>query len=334
MISTFRTQLSSKPAQFQITHAQKLLLLGSCFTEHIGTQLQENKFDTLTNPFGIVYNPLSMAQCLERVAAGNQPFSEGDLFENAGLWHSWAHHGRFSHPNKSRALEGINQAYHEAVEHLKKTDFLLLTFGTADVFELKETGQVVANNHKMPAAHFTARRLSVSEIEEKTRTILQTIKATNEQLQVILTVSPVRHLRNGMVENQRSKAALILACEEICKQLDFAQYFPAYELLLDDLRDYRFYATDMLHPSEVAVEYVWQFFADTFFAENTQRLNERIGKIRSAAQHRPFHPDTEQHRAFVWAQLEAIKQLKQEMPGLDFSGEEAVFLKFASQVET
>lgn len=334
MISTFRTQLSSKPAKTQITHAQKLLLLGSCFTEHIGTQLQENKFDALTNPFGIVYNPLSMAQCLERVADGNQPFSEGDLFGNAGLWHSWAYHGRFSHPNKNRALEGINQAYHEAVEHLKKTDFLLLTFGTADVFELKETGQLVANNHKMPAAHFTARRLSVSEIVEKMRTVLQTIKATNEQLQVILTVSPVRHLRNGMVENQRSKATLILACEEICKQLDFAQYFPAYELLLDDLRDYRFYAADMLHPSEVAVEYVWQFFSDTFFAENTQRLNERIGKIRSAAQHRPFHPDTEQHRAFVRAQLEAIKQLKQEMPGLDFSGEEAVFSKFASQVET
>jgi hypothetical protein len=331
---TFRTQLSSKPTPIQITHAQKLLLLGSCFTEHIGTQLQENKFDALTNPFGIVYNPLSMAQCLERVAAGNQSFSEGDLFENAGLWHSWAHHGRFSHPNKNRALEGINQAYHEAVEHLKKTDFLLLTFGTAEVFELNEKGRVVANNHKMPAAHFTARRLSVSEIVEKMRTVLHAIKTTNEQLQVILTVSPVRHLRNGMVENQRSKATLILACEEICKQLDFVQYFPAYELVLDDLRDYRFYAADMLHPSEVAVEYVWQFFSDTFFADNTQRLNERIGKIRSAAQHRPFHPDTEQHRAFVRAQLEAIKQLKQEMPGLDFSGEEAAFLKFASQVDT
>jgi len=144
-------------------------------------------------------------------------------------------------------------------------------------------------------------------------------------MQVILTVSPVRHLRNGLIENQRSKAALILACADICRQLEYAHYFPAYELLMDDLRDYRFYAADMVHPSEVAVNYVWQFFSDTYFAEKTLKLNDRIEKIRAAAQHRPFHPDTVQHRSFVQAQLDAIEKLNQEMPDLDFEMEKAGF---------
>jgi len=323
----FRTTLGPSPSSSPITHAHQLILLGSCFTEHIGHKLAERKFNALTNPFGIVYNPLSMAQCLERLVDGNQAFTQEELFENAGLWHSWEHHGRFSKPDKNETLDSINLAYHQASEHLKKTDILLLTFGTSDLFTLRETGKVVANNHKMPAALFAPRRLSVSEIVERS---VQAIKSVAHlhgvpHFKVILTVSPVRHLRNGLVENQRSKAALLLACEEICAQLDYAQYFPAYELLLDDLRDYRFYATDMVHPSDVAVDYVWQFFSDTFFAEKTRRLNERIEKIRAAAQHRPFHTNTAQYRAFAQVQMEAIANLKLEMPDLDFSKEEALF---------
>ncbi|MFN0216225.1 MAG: GSCFA domain-containing protein [Saprospiraceae bacterium] len=329
----FRTALTALPAPFPITQAHRLLLIGSCFTEHISERLAERKFNAICNPFGIVYNPHSMAQCLERIAAGNQPFTENDLFENAGLWHSWEHHGRFSKPDKKETLEGINAACNVATEHLKKTDFLLLTFGTSDIFALRESGQVVANNHKMPAGLFTKRRLSVPEIVEGTIQALERVAHLQRvahlegvpHVKVILTVSPVRHLRNGLVENQRSKAALVLACEEICAQLDYVHYFPAYELLLDDLRDYRFYAADMVHPSEVAVDYVWQFFSDMFFDEKTLRLNERIEKIRTAAQHRPFHPNLTQHQAFIRAQLEAISKLKQEMPGLDFGEEERAF---------
>jgi len=325
----FRTTLSPTSAPFQISHAHHLLLIGSCFTEHIGEKLAERKFHTLTNPFGIVYNPLSMAQCLERIANGNQAFTEEELFENAGLWHSWEHHGRFSKPDKKGALDGINKAYQQASEHMKRTDFLLLTFGTADLFRLRETGKVVANNHKMPAALFEPQRLSVSEIVERTVQAIESVAHLKSvpHLKVILTVSPVRHMRNGLIENQRSKAALVLACEEICAQLDYAHYFPAYELLLDDLRDYRFYAADMIHPSDVAVDYVWQFFSDTFFAEKTRRLNERIEKIRAAAQHRPFHSNTASYRAFAQAQLETIANLKLEMPDLDFTKEEALFIR-------
>lgn len=317
--------LKSQPAPFTIGHSDRLMLVGSCFTEHIGTRLADGKFPAVTNPFGIVYNPASIVRCLEQLFAENQFFDEQDIFENAGLWHSWEHHGRFSKPDKTEMLAGLNTAYSEAAIFLKKTNRLLLTFGTADVFELKTTGQIVANNHKMPAALFQERRLSVAEIAESTVGILQKIKSENADLQAVLTVSPVRHLRGGAVANQRSKATLVLACEEICRQLDFAHYFPAYELLLDDLRDYRFYAADMVHPSDTAVNYIWDFFADTFFSAETKRLNERIGKITAAARHRPFNPDTAEHRAFARAQLEAIESLKKEWPELDFEVETAHF---------
>jgi hypothetical protein len=199
---------------------------------------------------------------------------------------------------------------------------LLLTFGTSEVYTLRETGKVVANNHKMPANLFDLRRLSVAEIVDSTLEAVQLIRLVNPNIQLVLTVSPVRHLRSGLIENQRSKAALLLACEEICRQSPAAQYFPAYELLLDDLRDYRFYAKDMIHPSEVAVDYVWQFFSNTFFYEKNRKLHERIERIQAAARHRPFHPDTAAHQAFVHAQLAAIASLVQEYPGLDFSAEE------------
>lgn len=330
-METFRTALSAQPAPFAIGHADRLMLVGSCFTEHIGGRLASCKFPTLTNPFGIVYNPASIVRCLERLFAENQFFSEQNIFENAGLWHSWEHHGYFSKPDPIEMLTGLNLAYSEAATFLKKANHLLLTFGTADIFELKTTGLIVANNHKMPAAHFQERRLSVAEIAASALGILQKLKSENPDLQVVVTVSPVRHLRGGAVANLRSKATLALACEEICRQLDFAHYFPAYELLLDDLRDYRFYAADMVHPSDVAVDYIWNFFADTFFSPETKRLNERIGKITAAAQHRPFHPDTAEHRAFARAQLEAIASLKKEWPGLDFRVEEAYFRQFETE---
>ena len=324
-MATFRTPLPVSPAPFRISHDDRLMLVGSCFTEHIGARLLAGKFSTLTNPFGIVYNPASIVGCLERLWAENQIFSETELFEHAGLWRSWEHHGHFAQADKNAALTNINNAYRAGSDWLQRSNRLLLTFGTADVFALRATDQVVANNHKMPAAHFTPRRLSVSEIVDGTMGILQKIKTSNPDLQVIVTVSPVRHLREGAVANQRSKATLVLACEQICQNLPFAHYFPAYELLLDDLRDYRFYASDMVHPSEVAVDYIWQAFCGTFFSSSTKALLGNIEKIQAAARHRPFNPDTLEHQAFLQAQSEAVKRLQKECPRLDFSTERAHF---------
>jgi len=321
----FRTILPVQRAPFSIGHSDRLLLIGSCFTENIGARLNSGKFPIYINPFGIVYNPVSMTHSLNYLLLDNQQFEENNLFENAGLWHSWEHHGHFSRPERAATLAGINTAVKTAKEHLKKTNRLLLTLGTADVFRLRSTGRVVANNHKMPGALFEQGRISVAETTERVTAVLEKIKIQNPDLQVIMTVSPVRHIRNGLVENQRSKATLLLACEQICQALSFAHYFPAYELLLDDLRDYRFYADDMLHPSKVAADYIWQFFGDTFFSEETRRLYARIEKITAAMQHRTFHPETPEHRAFARAQLVAIEQLSEEFPELDFSTEKGYF---------
>lgn len=320
---SFRTEFPVRRAKFSITHQRQLLLVGSCFTEHIGRHLTAAKFPVAVNPFGIVYNPVSIMRSLERLWAGNQPFTVSDLFENQGLWHSWEHHSQFSHPDRSVMLESLNAAYAASAEVLRRTDRLLLTLGTADVFAQKTNGAIVANNHKMPAASFTQRRLSVAEIVQGIVDILQKIATERPDFQVILTVSPVRHFRGGAVENQRSKATLVLACEALCEQLPFATYFPAYELLLDDLRDYRFYAADMVHPNEVAVDYIWEYFADTFFDAATRQLMGRIEKIQHATRHRPFHPGIAQHQAFVQSQLAILAGLTTAYPHLDFAEEMA-----------
>ncbi len=358
-MKTFRTVFPTYSAPFTITHADRLLLIGSCFTEHIGARLETGKFTTLVNPNGIVYNPVSIARTLsfllwerpdssglirpnherienslygsisehndERIDPELSGRSHNNLVEYHGLWHSWEHHGVFSKPDRQATEDGIRLAQQQAAGFLQKTDYLLLTLGTAEVFSLRETGQVVANCHKAPASWFEQRRLTVSETVQALSDVLSQIKAKFPEIRVILTVSPVRHLRNGFVENQRSKAVLTLACAELCEQFDYLHYFPAYELLLDDLRDYRFYTADMIHPNEQAVDYIWQYFSETFFTPETQRLLDQIGKIAAAARHRPFNPDTAEHRAFARAQLEKIEGLVKENPGLRFEAERAIF---------
>jgi len=312
-------------APFGIAHTDRALLVGSCFTEHIGDRLAGAKFPTLTNPNGIVYNPVSIARSLHALQQPDVD-SANDLFQHQGLWHSWEHHGRFSHPDRDTAAEKMTVAHRQAAAFLKTANRLLLTLGTADVFALRDTGQVVANNHKVPADRFAQRRLSVTETADALAEALLPLHAAMPGLRVVLTVSPVRHLRAGFVENQRSKAVLALACAELCERLDFAHYFPAYELLLDDLRDYRFYAADMVHPADTAVDYIWEHFAETYFSPETQNLLERISKISAATRHRPFHPESPEHRAFAQRQMEQIGQLSAEHPHLDFEGEKSVFV--------
>ena len=326
-MKTFRTVFPIQHAPFSLTYADRLLLAGSCFIEHIGERLTAGKFTTLANPNGIIYNPLSLAQSLEFLL-NQETYTKADLFNCNGLWHSWAHHGAFSNPDEQAAANGIQQARETAAVFLEKTNRLLLTLGTAEIFTLRETGQVVANCHKAPAGWFDQRRLGVPETVEALSGLFQKLKAVLPDLQVILTVSPVRHLRNGAIENQRSKAVLLLACAEICGQFDFVYYFPAYELLLDDLRDYRFYAPDMAHPNELAVDYIWQHFAETFFPPDTRQLLAQIEKIRMATTHRPFFPDTPEHRAFARTQLERIEQLSKEHPELDLSVEKTHFQQY------
>ncbi|MBK8491249.1 MAG: GSCFA domain-containing protein [Saprospirales bacterium] len=300
--------------------------MGSCFAEHIGAKLVARKFKTLVNPSGILYNPLSLTQTLGWIAEGHR-FEDADVFEWQGQWNSYYHHSRFSALDRDVLLEGINQAIGAAgIFFREKTTRLLLTLGTAQVYEHLERGEVVANCHKLPGKTFARRRLSVDEVFDALGTCFQLLEQLKPGLEIVLTVSPVRHLREGMVENQRSKATLVLAAARLAEAFSHVHYFPAYELQLDDLRDYRFFAEDMVHPSAQAVEYIWDFFSQTYFSEKTRQVIKEVEAILRAAQHRPFQPNSAAHRAFRTVQLNKITALAQQYPFLDLEEERKAFL--------
>ncbi len=316
----FRTALSPQPARFQIRHSDCLMSVGSCFAEHIGRRLERNKFSTCLNPFGIIYNPISMADCLEWLLSEDF-FEKKHVFFHRQVWQSPMHHSSFSGLSSSATLEKMNQKLSESRIFLKKTNRLLLTFGTAQIFEDKKTQLVVANCHKLPSQYFEKKRLKVSDILQKIRPILGQLKATLPDLEIVVTVSPVRHLREGFVENQRSKATLLLALGELESELDFVHYFPAYELLLDDLRDYRFYDSDMLHPNPQAIEYIWQHFGSTFFDAPTLQLLQNISAVQTATAHRPFQTETTDYQEFIKNTQQKIADLELQYPTLDFAQE-------------
>jgi len=323
-MKNFRTTFKISPFAFDLSYQDRILSIGSCFAENIGNKLAENKFQTLLNPFGILYNPSSVAQALERILK-NEKIEEKDILQHNDLWHSRLHHTRFSQADKGVFLENINANLKESNAFLKKTNRLLITLGTAFVWEEKETGNVVANCHKRPQKLFTRRRLSLVKIKENLVTVLREIKSQNADLQVIMTVSPVRHTNDGFIENQRSKAALILAIDEICQEESFIHYFPAYELVQDDLRDYRFYAKDMLHPNEVAVDYVWGHFQETLFNEKTAKIFREIKKLKAMAAHRPFQMESPAHQTFLKSNLQRIVDLEKRYDFLNFVIEKQTF---------
>ncbi|HFA49820.1 MAG TPA: GSCFA domain protein [Bacteroidetes bacterium] len=323
-MTSFRTEIPPTPSSLKVTHRDAVLCIGSCFAEHMGARLERLKFPVLLNPFGIVYNPVSVAQALELLLS-ERGFGEADLFHHLGLWHSFAHHGQFSHPEKKVALSNINRSLGRARLFLKKANRLILTLGTANVFVLKKTGEVVANCHKMPGQEFARKRLSVGEVAQRLILVLGEMKERLPALEVIVSVSPVRHLRDGLTENQKSKATLLLGLEEVCRAHPFVHYFPAYEMVLDDLRDYRFYKKDLAHPNEMAVDYVWQHFENAFFDEKTSALCQRIERIKTAAEHRPLHPSSAAHQAFLRKQIKAVEALGEAYPFLDFTEELKVF---------
>lgn len=323
-MSAFRTPLSSQKNHHDIRHQDRILSLGSCFAEHIGERLQQNKFSTIVNPFGILYNPISISQSLHCLL-GESLFSDKDLFQHQDIWHSFAHHGRFSNADQATCLSEINQQLISGRAQLKQCKYLLLTLGTAHVFQYKKTNEVVANCHKLPNADFNRIRLSLAEISSSLSIVLDQLHQVLPDLQIIVSVSPVRHLRDGHLENQRSKSSLLLALTKMVEQFNFVHYFPSYELLLDDLRDYRFYKEDMIHPNETAINYIWDFFAATYFNPTTTKLISKIKKIRKASQHRPLRPSTAAHQQFVQDQLLQISKLEQENELLNFEEERNIF---------
>ncbi len=322
----FFTEIQIAEFHSQMDYSKSMMLFGSCFSENIGQKLIDLKFDVDMNPFGILYNPESIANSL-RILLEKRVFTEDDLFQDQGLWNSFYHHSRFSDVDQGAALERINNRISSSHEFLKKADFLVITFGTAWVYELRKTGQIVSNCHKIHAAEFKRFRLGVYEITNVYRELLEQLWKFNPELKVIFTVSPIRHWKDGAAENQLSKATLILAIDQLIKGFgnQSCAYFPSYELMMDELRDYRFYADDMLHINPVAVDYIFERFSKVMIAKESMDVSKKVMKIRKAFEHRPVNPATEEFKVFIQQNLNQISQLTSQFPNLDFSQEQTYF---------
>ena len=311
----FSTQIDIPHSAVEITYNDRILTLGSCFAENIGTKLQEAFFLTFINPFGVMYNPMSVAQGIRHLLSEKE-FTAADLFQSGSLWNSLAHSSTFSAVTADEALQKINSRLLAARYFLHETNLMMITLGTAWVFELVDTRKIVSNCHKLPASRFTRRRLSVDEIINEFTEVFGLLRNSYPGLKFIFTVSPIRHWKDGAHENTVSKSTLHLAVDALEKQFDFVHYFPAYEIMMDELRDYRFYASDMLHPSDVAVDYIWQRFGDTYFSSETLNLKKELERLRADLNHRPLHPETEEYRLFQLSVEKKKNGLIQDYPFL------------------
>lgn len=317
----FRTKVDLPTKLPLISHSDNLLLMGSCFAENIGKLLLENKFRCDVNPFGILYNPLSVSTALNRIITG-EPYVADELFFYQEQYHSYQHHGCFSTTTVEETLERMNSRLSTAHQTLPQLDFLMLTWGTSWIYELVETGSIVGNCHKQPARLFNRRKLTVEEIVSNYQLLIEKIRQINPGLKLIITVSPIRHLKDGMHENQLSKAVLLLAIEQLQEtNPDAVFYFPSYEIVLDELRDYRFYAEDMLHPSAVAIQYIWKCFEKVFLSVETQGIMKEIEQINKGLNHKPFHAESEGYKCFLQQILLKIKVLREKYPNLDVEKE-------------
>jgi len=319
----FHLEFSPKPFDLKINHQHNLLLIGSCFTEQIGTKLANHKFAVLDNPNGILFNPVSITKSISSYI-DNKQYTESDLFYQNECWNSWEHHSRFSDPDAGACLKGINGSQNKAHAFLQKADWLLITLGSAFVYEL-ENKEVVANCHKVPTDKFVKRLLAADDIVVDLQNMLTKAVAFNPALKIIFTISPVRHLRDGFVENNRSKAALIQSVHRLVDTNSNCFYFPAYELVIDDLRDHRFFAEDMVHPNYAATNYVWEKFMATCIDEASQQLMKEIAVIVAAKNHKPFNPTSEQHKKFLQTNLEKVKKLQQQFAYINLEEEENFF---------
>jgi len=315
----FRTIVNCKSSPEKISYDTSFLMVGSCFAENLGARLQQLKFNVIVNPFGIVYHPAPAAYQLERIITG-KPYTEDELQQHNELWYSFDHHGRFSHTDILTCLERINHELEQAHEQLAHSNRLFVTFGTAWAYRLKHTGRIIANCHKLPSTDFDRIRFSVNEIQDIWIETIDKLLGFNPAIKVVFTVSPIRHLRDGAHKNQLSKSTLLLAVDYLNQKRENTGYFPAYEIVLDELRDYRFYAENMTHPNVVAINYIQQRFCESYMTEDTLQIMKTVEDIVKAVAHRPLH-QTSEYRKFAEKYLEKIVQMKRQMPQLDFSEE-------------
>lgn len=306
---------------FTFSYQDKIILLGSCFAENMGRRMIENKFRVDVNPFGILYNPASVARAI-RMLIRPEHFTPDDLFEQDGVYHSFMHHSCFSATTRDEALGNMNTRLDESSKMLRGISRLVVTFGTAYAYRLKSDGRVVANCHKLPEKMFDREMLSIEDIVKEWKEVMFSLWEHNPKVKILLTVSPIRHWKDGAHGNQLSKATLLLAADRLQQEFpEQVTYFPSYEIMMDELRDYRFYAEDMLHPSSQAIEYIWQRFTESLLSiESKATLNE-WKEIVKALNHKPFQPDGEAYKRFIMQTLLKMEQLLSKIPSFDMANE-------------
>lgn len=312
--------LDIPPLPKPIIYTDKVLLIGSCFTEHMSDRLAQHKFSVLSNSHGILFNPLSVAHSLDSYLADKR-YTKEDLFYLNELWNSWDHHTRFSNIDQQAALDSINTSQQEVSAFIKDTDWVMITLGSSYQYYLKDSHRPVANNHRAPAQWFEKKLLGIEEIVTALTQTLEKLFAINPYVQVLFTISPVRHIRDGVVNNNRSKARLIDAVHTLCERFDKTYYFPAYEILIDILRDYRFYDIDFVHPNYLATSYVWEQFVKACIAPDTQKVMQEVQEIVTARSHRPRFPQTEGHRKFMESYIHKVRDLLSRHPYLNLQEE-------------
>lgn len=329
----FQVPIHIKPLDVPVTYRDRLLLIGSCFTEHIGNYLQEMKLPVLQNPNGILFDPISVCNSLVSYIH-NKQYTAGELFYLNECWHSWQHHSRFSGMDAAVVLQNINASQQQAHDYLKKASWLIITLGSSFTYKLtdaadaainKGTGLMVANCHKAPAQSFNKHLCTIEEMVTALDGTLHQLFRFNPDLRIIFTISPVRHIRDGVVDNNRSKARLLETVHHLVNKFNRLYYFPAYELVIDVLRDYRFYDIDLVHPNYPATQFVLEHFNNACLDEASRDLMEAVKKIVLARKHKPFNPQSQQHKQFLANAAAKARELQQQHPYIDFSGELAFF---------
>ena len=323
----FRTEIYIEPTPVKITYNDPAMFLGSCFAVSIGEKFKTGRMPVLINPSGTMFNPVSVSKTLSNIIKGTV-VSEKDLFEFDGKWVSFDHYTEFSSDNPDKVLEKVNTATRLANQFIGKAKFLFITFGTARIYRLKGTGSVVSNCHKIPSGYFSQDLMKTDDITGIWLPVLDEIKTLYPNLKIIFTISPVRHWKDGPHGNTISKSTLFMAVEELLKHSSEPMYFPAYELLMDDLRDYRFYDSDMLHPSAEAIDYIWDKFTGCYFDINTLNLWNEAETIFKGFNHILKTNDLSGLKKFALVMLMKISEFENKVPIVDFTSEKEYFKKF------
>ena len=317
----FRTQIPLSKTNNPIDYNSKVLSFGSCFAENMADKFDYFKFQNETNPFGIIFNPVSIEKIIERTVQQKE-FTEKDVFFHNERWHSFEAHSDLSNSDRQELLETLNKAISETHKKLKTATHIIITYGTSWIYRNIESDQIVANCHKVPQKQFLKELLSVDIIEKSIQNTINLIQTFNPDINFIFTISPVRHIKDGFAENQLSKSHLFAALHQVLKTHNSKfithNYFPSYEIMMDELRDYRFYTEDMLHPNPVAIYYIWHKFSENYIAEDAILMMKEVDEIQKSLRHRSFNPESEQHQKFLAKLQQRINLLGEKLPHIRF----------------